>query len=566
MNKKVDSIKYSDKPWLKHYVDGVPESIEYDEICLADMLDRSVEKYGERDALIFQGYRMKYGDLKEMVDRFAACLADFGVKKGDVVAILLPNMIPCVAAYYAILRIGAIAVMNNPLYSDRELKHQFNDSGATVLVTIDLLGDRMIDLRPETGIKQIVYTTLGDYLPFPKNILFPYVAKRKGMTKRVKAAENVFKWKDCIKNYSPEPPKVEMSFDDVAVYQFSGGTTGVSKAAVLTHRNLSSMAQMYSAWFLEAARKPGMMLAAPPIFHVLGMSAAMNLPLSVGWAMLLVPKPQAPELLQAIRKYKPTGSPLVPTMYVGMLDHPDLEKTDLSCFTVMTSGGSSLPVEILAKFRELTGVEINEGFGMTETSPQTHLNPFGGMTKPGSIGIPFPDTDVRIVDLETGEKVMPVGEEGEMIFKGPQMTKGYLNRADETENAIRNGWLHSGDIAYMDEDGYFYVVDRKKDLIISGGFNVYPRDVEEVFYEHPAVLKAAAIGIPHDKRGENVKVFIALKENECATQEELMEYCRPRLAKYKWPAVIEIRDELPESTVGKILKKVLRAEELNKKA
>ncbi len=565
MNRKNDTDCYDSKPWLQHYFEGVPAVINYEELTIPDILDRSAEKWPDRDALIFQGYRMTFRELQEAVDSFASCLQSFGVCKGDAVAILLPNMIPCVVAYYAALRIGAIAVMNNPLYSDRELKHQFNDTDAKILVTIDLLANRMVNLRPETKIRQIIYTTLGDYLPVVKKLLFPLAAKKKGLSVSVAEAAELYRWKDCIKNFRSVPSRVQLVFDDVAVYQFSGGTTGVSKAAILTHRNLSCMVQMYREWFHSEGKVHGLMLSAPPIFHVLGMSAAMNLPLFVGWTSLLIPKPQAPELLEAIRKYRPTGSPLVPTMYVGMLQHPDLEKTDLSCFKLMTSGGSSLPVEVLNRFKDLTGVEINEGFGMTETSPQTHLNPFGGKTKPGSIGIPFPDTDVRIVDLETGEKILPQGEEGEMIFRGPQMTGGYLNRPDETEKTIRGGWIYSGDIAYMDEDGYFFVVDRKKDLIISGGFNIYPRDIEEVFYEHPKVDKAAAIGIPDVKRGENVKIFISLKEDETATPEEMMEFCQPKLAKYKWPATIEIRDELPVSTVGKILKKELRAEELGKK-
>ncbi|HPB82832.1 MAG TPA: long-chain fatty acid--CoA ligase [Spirochaetota bacterium] len=556
-------IRYQDKPWLKHYDPGVPSTINYKEICLHDMLANSVKEYPGNTALIFEGYKITYRQLQEMVDRFATCLHALGVKKGDAVAVLLPNMIPTIAAYYAILKIGAVVVMNNPLYTDHELEHQFNDSGSVVLITIDLLANRMIDLRPKTKIKHIIYTSIGDYLPFPKSILFPLVGKKKGMAADVKAAPEVYKWKDCIRNNEPNPPKTTVTFDDVAVYQYTGGTTGVSKGAMLTHRNLGSMVQMYEAWF-SGERGKEIAMASPPVFHVLGMSAAMNLPVYMGWTTVLIPKPQAPQLLAAIRKYRPTMSPLVPTMYIGMLEDPDIRKTDLTCFKLITSGGASLPVEILNKFKELTGVEINEGFGMTETSPQTHLNPFNGRKKPGSIGLPYPDTEVRVVDLETGTKDVPVGEPGEMLFRGPQITKGYLNRPEETEKSIKDGWLSSGDIAYMDEEGYFFVVDRKKDLIISSGYNVYPRDVEEVFYEHPKVNKVAVIGIPDQKRGENIKAFITLKEGQNVTTDELMEYCRTKLAKYKWPADIEIRDALPESNVGKILKKELRAEVLKK--
>ncbi len=551
---------YSEKPWLKFYPEGIPASIDYEEICLHDVLDRTVSRYGNRDALIFQGFRIKYVELANMVDRLAFFFSSKGIKKGDVVAILLPNMIQTVAAYYAVLKLGAIAQMNNPLYTDRELSYQFNDSGAKMLVTLDLLANRMIALRKDTKIKEIVYTSIGDYLPAVKKVLFKLVAKKKGMAADVTVAENVFSWNEAIKK-SGTVPKVGVSFDDVAVYQYTGGTTGQSKGAILSHRNLCSMVQMYVAWFPNL--KPGdeVLISAAPIFHVLGMSAAMNLPVIMGWTAVMIPKPQPPDLLAATRKYRPTVCSMVPTMYVGMLQHPDLKKTDMSCYKVLSSGGSSLPVEVLKKFKELTGADINEGFGMTETSPQTHLNPFGGLHKAGSIGLPYPDTDVKIVDLATGEKSMPAGEEGEMLFRGPQVTRGYLNKPEETAQAIRNGWLYSGDIAYMDKDGYFFIVDRKKDLIISGGYNVYPREIEEVLYEHPGIQKAAAIGLPDEKRGEQIKIFVVPNEGMTLDPEEVMNYCREKLAKYKWPSLIEIRSSLPESTVGKILKKELKKEE-----
>ena len=553
----------SDKPWLKHYDSFVPPHIEYKEITLHDMLRASVKEFPDKTALIFQGYGMSFSALWENVERFASCLSSFGIKKGDAVSILLPNMIPTVIAYYAVLLIGGVVVMHNPLYTDSELEYQFTDSGAKVLITVDLLANRMIDLRPKTSIEQIVYTNLGDYLPGIKKLLFPLVAGKKGLKAVVKEADNVYKWKECVSRKGDLPP-VKVAFDDVAVYQYTGGTTGVSKGAKLTHRNLGSMVQMYEKWF-GVPRGSQLVMASPPIFHVLGMSAAMNFPMYMGCTDILIPKPQPEELLAAIRKYRPNMSPLVPTMYIGMLQHPDLDKTDLTCFKLITSGGASLPEEVLHRFKELTGVDINEGFGMTETSPQTHLNPMAGKKKSGSIGIPYPDTEVRIVDIETGTKDLPAGESGEMLFRGPQVTIGYLNKPEETARAIRDGWLYSGDIAYMDEDGYFFIVDRKKDLILSGGYNVYPREIEEVFFQHPAISKCAAIGIPDEKRGENAKVFVVFKEGMSATVDELMAHCREKLAKYKWPTEIEIRDALPESNVGKILKKVLRDEERQKR-
>jgi long-chain acyl-CoA synthetase len=557
---------YQSKPWLKSYEKGVPETIRYEEICMPDILDRTAKQFPEKTALIFQGYTLAFRQLKDMVDRFATCLTDFGVKQGDAVAILLPNTIPCVVAYFAILKIGAISVMNNPLYSDPELDHQFNDSGAKVLVTLDLLGNRMIDLRPKTKIKQIVYTSIGDYLPFPKNLLFPLVAKKKKLAADVKPATDVFKWKDCIAKYAPNPPAVKIGFEDVAMYQYTGGTTGVSKGVMLTHANLSKQVQQLEAWFPAFNKGAEIMLGALPYFHVFGLSVSMNLSIHWGWAQVLVPRPQPEPLLEAIRNFRPTFAPLVPTMYIGMLNHPDLKKTDMSCIKGAFSGSAPLPVEVIHDFEKATGAVIVEGFGMTETTPVTHVNPFhGGARKVGSIGVPISDTLCRIVDLEDGVKDMPIGERGELIVKGPQIMKGYRGMPEETANTLRDGWCYTGDIATMDEDGYFYIVDRKKDMIISGGYNVYPRDVDEIYYEHPKVQEACSIGVPDPKRGESVKLFVVLKEGETATQEEMIEYGKTKLAAYKLPTEVEFRKELPKTNVGKILRKQLKADEMEKR-
>jgi long-chain acyl-CoA synthetase len=560
-----DSV-YFKKPWLKSYEPGVPATIDYEEITMPDILDRTAGKYPDKAALIFQGCSITYRQMKDMVDRFAACLTDFGVKQGDAVAILLPNMIPQAIAYYATLRIGAITVLNNPLYSDRELEHQFNDSGSKVLVTLDLLGNRMIDLRPKTKVKQIVYTSIGDYLPFPKSLLFPLVARKKKMAADVKAAPDVYKWKDCIAKYDPNPPRPKIGIEDVAMYQYTGGTTGVSKGCMLTHANLSKQIQQAEAWFRRFKKGDEVCLGALPIFHVFGMTAAMNISVHMGWTDVLIPRPQPQQLLEAIRKFRPTFAALVPTMYIGMINHPDLKKTDMSCIKGAFSGSAPLPVEVIHEFERLTGAVIVEGFGMTETTPVTHVNPFaGGARKVGSVGVPLSDTEARIVDLETGLIDMAVGKPGELIVKGPQVMKGYLHMPEETAYTLRNGWCFTGDIAVMDEDGYFFIVDRKKDMIISGGFNIYPRDVDEVFYEHPKVQEACTIGIPDPKRGENVKLFVVLREGETATQEELIEYAKTKLATYKLPSEIEFRKELPKSTMGKVLRKELKAEEMAKR-
>ena len=556
--------KYQEKLWLKSYEKGVPEFIKYEEICMPDILDRSAKQFADKPALLFQGTSLTFGQFKEMVDRFASCLADFGIKKGDAVALLLPNVIPCVIAYYAILKIGGIVVMNNPLYSDPELEHQFNDSGAKALITLDVLAKRMVALRPKTKVKQIVYTCIGDYLPAVKRILGKML--KKYPFAEVTPAQDVYSWKDCLAKYGPNPPTVKIGFGDVAMYQYTGGTTGVSKGVMLTHSNLSKQVQQLSAWFPTFGKGGQIMLGALPYFHVFGLSVCMNYSVHMAWAQGLVPRPQPEPLLEAINLYRPTFAPLVPTMYIGMLNHPNLKKTDMSCIKGAFSGSAPLPVEVIHDFEKATGATIVEGFGMTETTPVTHVNPFaGGTRKVGSVGVPISDTECRIVDLEDELTDVPAGERGELIVKGPQIMLGYKGKPDETAKTLRDGWCYTGDIATMDEDGYFYIVDRKKDMIISGGFNVYPRDIDEVFYLHPKVQEACSIGIPHPVRGESVKVFVVLKEGETATQEELIEYCKTRLATYKLPTEIEFRKELPKTNVGKILRKQLRADELEKR-
>jgi long-chain acyl-CoA synthetase len=463
--------------------------------------------------------------------------------------------------------VGAICVMNNPLYTDRELMHQFNDSGATVLITLDLLANRMTELRSKTSIKEIVYTSIGDYLPFPKNLLFPLVGKKKKLAADVTPAPDVFKWKDVVADNAPTEFRETLTLDDVAMFQYTGGTTGVSKGVMLTHRNLSFQIQQARSWFPDFTAGAECCIAALPWFHIFGLTCAMNYPVAMGWEMVLVPKPQGPQLLETIRKFRPTFAPLVPTMYISMLNDPAIDKTDLTSIKGCFSGSAPLPVEITKEFEKRSGSVIVEGFGMTESSPVTHMNPFsGGQRKVGSVGVPTPDTESRVVDLIDGVTDMPVGETGELLVRGPQVMKGYHNRPDATAETLTDGWLHTGDIAKMDEEGYFYIVDRKKDMILSSGYNVYPRDVDEVLYEHPKVQEACTIGIPHSHRGEAVKTFVVLKAGQTATEQEMIDFCSDKLAKYKWPVSVEFREELPKSTVGKILRKDLREQEVDKSA
>jgi long-chain acyl-CoA synthetase len=557
-----DQSAYAKKIWLNAYEPKIEGAIDFENTLVPQYLAESAARFPDHTALIFQGYSVTFKELDEMVGKFAAALKDFGIKKGDSVAILLPNVIPCVVAYYATLRIGAIVVFNNPLYSDPELEHQFTDSGSKFLITLDLLADRMVKLREKTNIKTIVYTSIGDFLPFVKRLLFPLVAKKKGLAKDVSPAPDLYAFKDIMSRYSPDNTQAGLTMDDVAMYQYTGGTTGVSKGVMLTHGNISFQIQQIEAWFPEFDKGAEIMLGALPFFHVFGMSVSMNLAIRLAWTNVLVPKPQAEPLLEAISKFKVTFAPLVPTMYIGILDHPDLEHTDLSSIKGCFSGSAPLPLEVISKFEKKTGSVIVEGYGLTESSPVTHVNPFRGQRKVGSIGIPVPNTECKIVDIEDNTREVPVGEPGELLMRGPQIMKGYLNKPEETAKTLtKDGFLCTGDVAKMDEEGYFYIVDRIKDMIISGGYNVYPKDIDEVLYEHPKILEACAVGIPHPKRGEAVKVFVVLKQGQTMTKQEVIDYCADKLARYKLPVAVEFREELPKSNVGKILRKDLRKQQ-----
>jgi len=551
---------YESCPWRHKYEPGVPATVSYENKTLLRFFDETMASFPGKTALIFEGFHLRYGELRDMVDRMAGALAALGIRKGDRVAILLPNVIPCVAAYYAVLRLGGIVVMNNPLYTDHELAYQFNDSGARMVITLDLLAARMVKLREKTDIQHIIYTSLGDYLPSLKRLLFPLVARSKKLSARVAPTEKVYRWKRLLaENHSPPPP-VNPAFDDPAMYQYTGGTTGISKGVVLSHGNLSRQIQQIAAWFPSFEKGKGMMLGALPFFHVFGLTTSMNLAIYYGWGNILVPKPHPVALIKAISAHRATFVPLVPTMYIGMLNHPDFKKADLSSVEGCFSGSAPLPVEVINEFEGKTGSIIVEGYGLTETSPVTHINPFaGGGRKVGSIGLPIPDTECRIVDAVEGNTQMPPGETGELLIRGPQVMSSYWNRPDETAAALTpDGWLYTGDLATMDEDGFFFIVDRKKDMVLSGGYNVYPRDIEEVLFQHPDIREAAVIGIPDSKYGEAVKAFVVLRPGATATKGNIIDFCRQRLARYKVPADIEFRDELPKSNIGKVLKKELR--------
>ncbi len=551
-----------ERPWLKSYAPGIPESLKYEVITVVDGMERTCDEFPDTDALIFVDAKITYTQLRSMINIFANALIDMGVKPGDKVAMLLPNVPQIVIASYAAWKIGAVVVMNNPLYSDRELEYQLNNSGSTVLVCLDLLGPRMIDLMPKTPVQKIVIAHIRDHLSFPKKQLLPIVARDKH--RKIPKTENVFEWSDLLKKYPDDDPGNKAQFEDLASLQYTGGTTGVSKGVMLTHKNLSCNVQQIISWFPGFERGKLTELGVLPLFHSFGLTTVMNLSIWQGWTDVLIPRPEPDAILEAVSKYRVNFYPAVPTMYVGVLNHPNIQKYDLSSIEGCFSGAAPLPLEVIKDFEEKTGAQICEGYGLSETSPVATINPYGGETRAGSIGLPVPDTEIRLVDLEEGTRDVGPDEEGEVIIKGPQVMTGYYNMPDETAKTLKNGWLYTGDIGKLDENGYFYIVDRKKDMIIAGGYNIYPRDIDEVLFEHPAILEACAVGIPDEYRGETVKAFVVLKPGESLTEEEIIHYCKDKLAKYKVPRMIEFIDELPKSGVGKILRKELRKMEMEK--
>lgn len=549
--------------WHKAYAKGVPRSLDYEEITLHDALERTAKRFPDTVALIMMGKKITYRELNELVNRFANALTVLGIRKGDKVALLLPNIPQVVIASYAVFRLGAVVVMNNPLYTESELEHQLNDSGSRMAIGLDLLTPRMLKLKDKTGIESIIACHIRDYLPFPKKQLFPFVKKQ--MHRETDPKEGVYDFLDLVKKYPATPPEVSVAFHDLAALLYTGGTTGVSKGVMLTHQNCSVCVQQLKAWVFDAVEGKDRMLGTFPAFHVAGFTTGMNTAVFRGLTYILIPRPEPGIVLEMTRKYRPDWFPCVPTIFVGVLHHPDFSKTDFSCVKGCVSGAAPLPIETINQWQERVGAGIVECYGLTETATLSHANPWRGKTKVGSVGVPVPDTDCRIVDVETGTRDLPQGEAGEILVKGPQVTQGYYHNPAETAQAIRDGWLYTGDIGYMDEEGYLFIVDRKKDMIIAGGYNIYPRDIDEVLYTHPKIQEACAVGLPDPYRGETVKAFIVLKAGETLTEEEVIAFCREKLAAYKVPKLVEFMPELPKSTVGKVLRRKLREMELQKK-
>ncbi|MGV3488396.1 MAG: AMP-binding protein [Tuberibacillus sp.] len=553
------------KRWLSLYPKEIAPTNDYQDRPLFDFLREASERLPSKVAIHFLGKEITFKRLYDDTVKLASALKRLGLEKGDRAAIMLPNCPQSVISYFAILMVGGVAVQTNPLYTEHELEHQLKDSGAKMIVCLDALLPRVQKAGLKTDLETIIVTGVQDFLPFPKNILYPIASKVRIPKKReIKDLENVYVLTDLIQSGTLNftPPDISTD-EDLALLQYTGGTTGIAKGVMLTHRNLIANTSQSCMWMYRHEYGKEVVLGVLPFFHVYGMTIVMNLAIMYGAKMVILPRFNVEETLKTIEKQRPTLFPGAPTMYIALINHPEITKYDVSSIETCISGSAPLPVEVQQTFERLTGGKLVEGYGLSESSPVTHCNLIWGERVSGSIGIPYPDTEAKIIS-EDGEECA-VNEVGELVVKGPQVMKGYWRRPDETDKVLKDGWLFTGDMAYMDEKGYFYIVDRKKDVIIASGYNIYPREVEEVLYEHPDVQEAAVIGVQDDYRGETVKAFIVPKQGRKLDEKTLDAHCRKMLAPYKVPKKYEFRAELPKTIIGKVLKRELIEEEKRKR-
>ncbi len=554
---------YDSKPWLGQYPPEVPPTLTYPDQTIWGLLEETAGKYGNSPAFVFQDRTISFRQLKRHAERLSAALSASGVKKGDVILAVLPNVPHFPVFYYAAARLGAIMAAAPPNSVEREISILMQDSGARTLVTLDLLYDKVENIWQQSSVDTVLVGTAVDFMPPLVRVIGRLTGKVPKPKRPVPYSEKVLALVPFMRR-GPDIPAAPVQQDDVAVLQYTGGTTGTPKAATLTHRSLLCNARMMVAWFPTLRQGEETMLGVLPFFHVYGQTLSMNAGLLLGARSVLIPRPLVMDMLEAVRKYRTTIFPGVPTIYVAITNDKRSREYDLSSIEVCVSGGAPLPLELKHDFEHMTGGHLYEGYGLSETSPVTHAEPYDGRNRVGSMGLPMPDTECRILD-EDGRSV-PVGEEGELAIRGPQVMLGYWRRPEETAAVLRDGWLRTGDIARMDEDGWFYIVDRKKDLIITGGENIYPREVEEVLFEHPAVQEAAVVGVPHPYGGEIAKAFIVLKPGATATKSEIRQFASTRLAKHKVPRAVEFRSELPRSAAQKVLRRVLAQEERERQA
>ncbi len=549
-------MQTKNKPWFRSWPNDVPKNLEYPKAPLHAILEKTGKEHPEKAAIAYFEREITYAELDSLSNQFAGALSALGVKKGDRVAVFLPNIPQFVITYFGVLKAGAVLTAISPLHKEREVAYQLNDSEAETVVALDSLYPIVKKTWQKTKLKNAVVTSLEDYAS--KTAISP---------SRVGQKPNVYSFQELLKEKGAKPPKVNISSkEDLAALQYTGGTTGTAKGAMLTHLNLVSNAFAFAAWIKGVATQETF-LTALPLFHIYGMTTSMNVPILLAAKMVLLPRFDSATALETIQRHKVTVFCGVPTMYSVLLANPDLGKFDLTSIRVCISGASPLPPQVQKKFMDITGGFLAEGYGLTEASPVTHCNPVDKTMRTvrlGSIGLPLPDTDARIVDVETGAKTLEPGETGELAVKGPQVMRGYWKRPDETALVLRDGWLLTGDIARMDQDGYFYITDRKKDLIKYKDYSVYPRELEDVIYEHPAVKFCAVVGKPSPVVGEVPKAFIVLKDGEKATEAEILAFVDEKVAPYKAIREVEFRKELPISAAGKVLRRVLQEEEKRK--
>ncbi len=547
------------RPWLKNYPQGVPANIDPNAYPnLIALLEDTFKKYGKKSAFSCMGKELTYEQVDKMSIQFGAYLHSRGLEPGDKVALMMPNMLQYPIALFGCLRAGLVIVNTNPLYTPREMKHQFTDSGAKAIVICENFAANLQEIIGDTEIKTIVLTSLGEMLGFTKGMMVNFVVRKvKGLVPKFDLP-NTVTFKDAlaqgkkftIKEFSSGP-------EDVILLQYTGGTTGVSKGAMLTNRNLvANMMQIRAAATMAIEDGGEIALSPLPLYHIFAFSVNCLAFFSLGALNVLVTNPRdLPSLMKEFKNYKITNMTGVNTLFNSLLNHKDFANLDFSALKFALGGGMAVQRAVAEKWHQVTGAPLIEGYGMTESSPVATVSPVDGTGKLGFIGMPAPSTEMRIVDDKLNP--LPIGEVGEIQIKGPQVMKGYYNRPDETARTIVGGWLCTGDIGYMDEDGYFKIVDRKKDMILVSGFNVFPNEIEDVLAKHPKVLEAAAIGVPNEKSGEIVKVFV-VKKDKSLTKEEVIKFCRAELTGYKIPKEVEFKDDLPKSNVGKILRRKLR--------
>ncbi len=562
-HKPIHTPSQPDAPWLDNYDAGVPHTVENFNAPLYAFLDEAAQKHPLRKAIIFQNTTLRYHELKSKAETFAASLRLMGVNHGDRVAIMLPNIPQAVIAFWGILKAGAVAVMINPLYMEKEILHHIHDSGARHLVLLDLLWPKINSLRAKLPIQNYIITGIAESLAFPLNWLYTF-KERKNLTQlSIPYTENaIVPWKRMFATSQKYCAGNYITAKALALIQYTGGTTGLPKGVMLSHDNIGTNCQQIISTISDLKLKHHTFIGILPFFHVYGLVVNLVIPTALHATTLPMPRYVPQDVLKLIQKHKPTIFPGAPSVYVSLMQQKSLASYDLTCIELCISGSAPLPQEHFHRFQEITGATIIEGYGLTEASPITHINPLiSSNQKVGSIGMPLPSTEARIVDMEAGSLTLPSGKLGELIIRGPQVMSGYWNRPDETASALRNGWLYTGDLATMDEQGFFHIMDRKKDMIIVAGYNVYPREIDEVLLEHPHIQEAVAVGIADASRGESIKVFIVLQPHKELSRTEVLAWCRSKLASYKVPRLVEFRDSLPKTIVGKVLRRSLRAEE-----